>query len=126
MIDIDNFKSINDRQGHQAGDTVLKDVAQSLRSSIGPLDRLFRYGGEEFVVICENRSLASAAALADAARKAVELELESEPGIPVTVSIGVAGKSRGPVSVGNLVRQADARLYEAKRSGKNRVVGGAE
>lgn len=121
MIDIDHFKNINDQHGHVTGDNVLKDVARSLGSSLRSGDRLFRYGGEEFVAICHDLDRADAATLAERLRANVEATTFVEPGVRATVSIGVTTADAGPVSTEQMIRDADARLYSAKRLGRNRV-----
>lgn len=121
MIDIDHFKSINDQHGHVAGDKVLKDVARSLTSSLRSGDRLFRYGGEEFVAVCQDLNAGDAAILAERLRAAVEATAFAEPGLRATVSIGVATVDSGPISAEQMIREADTWLYRAKRLGRNRV-----
>lgn len=121
MIDIDHFKNINDQHGHVTGDNVLKDVARSLGSSLRSGDQLFRYGGEEFVAICHDLDGADAATLAERLRANVEVTAFVEAGVRVTVSIGVTTADSGPVSTEQMIRDADARLYSAKRQGRNRV-----
>jgi len=124
MIDIDDFKRFNDTYGHSAGDVVLKGVADIVRSSI-PLDALpARYGGEEFAVVLPKMSREAGAELAmrirDLTAEGVQA-LGQGPGRQVTVSIGVAAFPEDAQSELELIRRADARLYQAKRSGKNRV-----
>lgn len=121
MIDIDHFKNINDQHGHVTGDNVLKDVARSLGGSLRSGDRLFRYGGEEFVAICHDLDRADAATLAERLRANVEATTFVEAGVRATVSIGVTTADDGPVSTERMIRDADARLYSAKRQGRNRV-----
>ncbi|GAA4114640.1 diguanylate cyclase [Aminobacter aganoensis] len=121
MIDIDHFKNINDQHGHVTGDNVLKDVARSLGGSLRSGDRLFRYGGEEFVAICHDLDRADAATLAERLRANVEATTFVEAGVRATVSIGVTTADGGPVSTERMIRDADARLYSAKRQGRNRV-----
>lgn len=123
MIDIDHFKSINDQHGHLAGDKVLKVVARSLAGSLRSGDRLFRYGGEEFVAICQDLSAGDAAILAERLRSAVESTSLAEPDMRATVSIGVSTTESGPTSAEQMVRDADNWLYKAKRLGRNRVEG---
>ncbi|PWK69811.1 GGDEF domain-containing protein [Aminobacter sp. AP02] len=121
MIDIDHFKSINDQYGHVAGDKVLKDVARSLAGSLRSGDRLFRYGGEEFVAVCQDLNAGDATVLAERLRVAVEATDLAEPGLRTTVSIGVTTADSGPISVEQMIRDADTWLYTAKRLGRNRV-----
>jgi diguanylate cyclase (GGDEF)-like protein len=123
IFDIDHFKNINDRYGHVVGDEVLRRVVDCARAEIRGEDRVFRYGGEEFVVLCENMSHDAALAAAERMRAAVcqtlAQEFEAEP----TISIGVATFPDDAASVRDLVAHADAHLYEAKRQGRNRVIG---
>lgn len=121
MIDIDHFKSINDQFGHVTGEKVLREVARSLSSALRSTDRLFRYGGEEFVAICQNLNAGDAAVLAERVRAAVEATTCVEHSLRVTVSIGVATADSGPAFVEEMIRDADSWLYEAKRRGRNRV-----
>jgi diguanylate cyclase (GGDEF)-like protein len=123
MLDIDSFKSINDTFGHLAGDTVIKDVADILKSSVRVFDVCARYGGEEFAVVMPGSSLDSATAIAERIRQRIHSYHSTDralSGLRVTVSIGVA--ESGPLgSVRELIERADGALYAAKRAGKNRV-----
>ena len=117
LIDIDNFKSINDRFGHQTGDVVLQAVASALRTSSG--DRVFRVGGEEFAVLLAQCGPEDAVKVAERLCARVR-SLDLLEGRPVTVSAGVAWS--GPRSEHERVyKQADQALYHAKCSGRNRV-----
>jgi diguanylate cyclase (GGDEF)-like protein len=114
MLDLDNFKRLNDEQGHAAGDQVLMSAAQSLTGNLRPGDRLARYGGEEFVAVLPHTPLSTAAAIAERLRAGIEAAL------PTTVSIGCA--TREPhESADSVIRRADAQLLIAKRTGKNLV-----
>lgn len=123
MLDIDSFKSINDTFGHFAGDTVIKDVADILKSSVRVFDVCARYGGEEFAVVMPGSSLDSATAIAERIRQRIHSYHSTDralAGLRVTASIGVA--ESGPLgSVRELIERADGALYAAKRAGKNRV-----
>ena len=123
MADIDHFKKINDRHGHQAGDRVLAEVAQCLRKSVRDVDIGGRYGGEEFVVLLPETLPPQALLVAERVRHAVsDLKITSESErIPVTISLGLAG-DQSPESLSALIKTADAALYRAKESGRNRVV----
>lgn len=124
MVDIDYFKSINDKLGHQAGDEVLKSVAHALRLSARTQDLVCRYGGEEFVVICPDTDLNAAAQCAERLRlKVSELRLPIRgASFSLTISVGVAERRPGMSSVDALLASADAALYAAKGAGRNRVV----
>jgi diguanylate cyclase (GGDEF)-like protein len=127
MLDIDDFKAVNDRLGHIAGDEVLRAVAATMREDRRETDLAARYGGEELALILPGADLEGAARAAERIRRAVEqldLPLEGEDGRPlrVTVSGGVAVFGHGAEDRVQLVAAADDALYEAKRAGKNRVV----
>ena len=124
IADIDNFKSVNDRFGHQTGDEVLRRVAAVFTDAVRQLDLPGRYGGEEIAVVGPGTNLTGARGLAEKIRARIEeLELTTPDGDPfkVTASFGAACFP-AQTSVEELVAAADAALYEAKRNGKNRVV----
>ncbi len=122
MIDIDNFKKINDTYGHQAGDYVLKELARLLKSQLRARDVIARYGGEEFAILLPGVSFSQAIRVAERLRKSVEKHLfkYGEQVIPVTVSVGVA-MMRDGFDETAIIEKADKALYLAKRSGKNQV-----
>ncbi|WP_313528357.1 GGDEF domain-containing protein [Shinella sp.] len=122
IIDADHFKEVNDRFGHLAGDGVLKDTAACLQRALRTNDRLFRFGGEEFVVICEDIAPATGSERAEALRRTVEAEIRRPDGVPVTVSIGVANSYADGTTLNALLSAADNRLYAAKNAGRNRVI----
>ena len=124
MLDVDNFKSVNDELGHAAGDKALRQIATVLRANTRVFDSLARYGGEEFAVVMPGANESEAMIAAERLRGAVEqLGFESEPGIQrkLTISIGVACCNRPDVTAEALLRAADQSLYGAKRAGRNRV-----
>jgi two-component system, cell cycle response regulator len=126
LCDVDYFKLYNDHYGHLAGDEVLQKVAETIADHCRSGDTAYRYGGEEFLIILPEQSQESATATADRLRQAVEdmripHEANDPPGI-VTISAGVATLSAGAnKSADNLLGEADAALYHAKQSGRNRV-----
>ena len=124
VLDIDHFKSVNDRFGHDAGDQVLKVFAGRVRKVVRNADLFCRLGGEEFVVVMPDTRLDVAHRIAERVRATVERDLFAiEAGgrtIPVTVSIGLAERGDDVLSEG-LVRRADQALYRAKSDGRNRV-----
>lgn len=135
IFDIDNFKSVNDRFGHHTGDAVLKELAVILKKSVRSNDLVGRYGGEEFIVVFHATGLAAASQTAENIRAAVEKNLKTPDGTPVTVSIGICmiesadGGAAGPAVMkqeaeeirDSLITRADQALYRAKSSGKNMV-----
>ncbi|MBF0328854.1 MAG: GGDEF domain-containing protein [Nitrospirae bacterium] len=124
MIDIDNFKKVNDTYGHVAGDTVLKGVSQCIMASIREDDFAFRYGGEELGVILPASDSKSGRYVAERIRDTVELTIfqEGVHKIKVTVSIGVSTCPEDALNVKDIVLSSDKALYKAKTTGKNRVV----
>ena len=128
ILDIDHFKRVNDIFGHLAGDHVLRHMSQVIRNNIRREDMMARFGGEEFVVILPEVNAAGAQTCAEKIRKLVEETEFTYEGarLPVTVSIGVARVTDEVADSMALIRQADAKLYEAKRTGRNRVCGTAE
>ncbi|NTZ90830.1 GGDEF domain-containing protein [Agrobacterium tumefaciens] len=123
IVDIDHFKSINDRYGHAMGDLALQKTAGLLRSALRKNDILARYGGEEFVVVLQDVSHATATATADRLRRLIEAQMiDEESGLSLTASFGVVWQeARAISSWDELIAIADDRLYEAKRAGRNRV-----
>jgi len=124
MLDIDFFKIINDTYGHLCGDYVLKSLASSVASKIRSTDILARYGGEEFFCLLTETDIGSATHLAETLRKTVENETFTFQDIPVrlTISLGVTAMTTGVLSPEALLKKADDALYEAKRTGRNKVV----
>ncbi len=122
LIDIDKFKAFNDRHGHAAGDAALKRVAECIVASVRAGDSVFRFGGEEFVVICDGLACAQAVVLAERMRAAIAAKSDSLTG-GVTVSIGIGACPDDADDYDSLFRIADRRLYEAKGAGRNRIVG---
>lgn len=124
MIDIDDFKQVNDTYGHVAGDAVLKQVAHSIADSVRNSDLAFRYGGEEFAVVLPATAAAGGLHVAERIRQQVEAAEIALGGISlqVTVSIGLALCPENAVTVRELIIEADTALYAAKHQGKNRVV----
>jgi two-component system, cell cycle response regulator len=123
IIDIDHFKSVNDGHGHDAGDAVLRQVAGRMVDSVRLEDMVGRWGGEEFLVVLPNTPAQGAAELAERLRQVVAGEpcrLPDGGAVPVTISLGCAASVVDDAAT--LVRSADAAMYEAKESGRNRVV----
>lgn len=127
ILDIDFFKQVNDRFGHQAGDEVLRRVADSVSSRLRNIDCFGRYGGEEFLLILPQTPMEGAAIKAERVRRQIEELRFSDiaPDVRVTVSIGVA-EFLSDENVDATIQRADAALYQAKEQGRNRVVLGRE
>lgn len=123
MVDIDHFKSVNDRFGHAAGDTVLCQVAEVLRRSIRKSDKVSRIGGEEFVILLREIARDDLLAFAERLRVAMKtLVIESgDATIGITVSIGVAQVQDGEADIQALIQRADEALYAAKKGGRDCV-----
>jgi diguanylate cyclase (GGDEF)-like protein len=121
MIDIDFFKPINDTHGHATGDEVLAQVARLLAATVRESDFVARYGGEEFLVLLPETTLAGARTVAEKLRDVVEASPHPVAG-RMTVSIGLAMAEQLTGDLAAVMAQADAALYEAKRTGRNRVV----
>ena len=120
MVDIDFFKSVNDRFGHSAGDEVLREVAATLKKAARSEDLVCRYGGEEFCILMRDTDLAAAAKNAERFRQAIAAIPFQQ--LSVTASLGVSCRSLGAHSPQELLDQADKCLYLAKQNGRNRVV----
>lgn len=124
FVDLDHFKSINDRHGHAAGDVVLKSIAATLRGNIRQSDALGRIGGEEFSIFLPNTSRDAALQVAENIRLAIERrcpEIGGEQCLRVTASIGVAGSESAIDDMLTLQQRADQAMYRAKAAGRNRV-----
>lgn len=124
IVDVDHFKSINDRCGHLVGDLVLTEIATVMQSCLlWPGDRAFRLGGEEFAVLLPRTEGMSALVVAERLRQAVESEVFGPISAGgVTISVGLATRLRSDETALSLYRRADEALYEAKRGGRNRTV----
>lgn len=120
MVDIDHFKSVNDKYGHMQGDEVLKGVAELLKTSCREGDYVCRYGGEEFCILLPFGGVEEATITAERCRKAIAAEPIG--GIRVTISLGVSSHGLGATDPQALIHQADQALYGAKGGGRNRVV----
>jgi two-component system, cell cycle response regulator len=124
MLDIDHFKRINDRFGHDAGDTVLREVAARLRKAVREVDVVTRYGGEEFLLVLPSTNFSGALAVADRAWRSVGGEPFFIGGSSekITISIGVAVfPSRDIKSKDQLIKAADRALYQSKNEGRDRI-----
>ena len=127
MLDVDHFKLFNDKYGHAAGDAGLRAIASLLRHTVRRSDIVARYGGEEFVLVLPDTSAEAAVEKVEAIRSALEqtaIRLPREQGTgALTISAGVATFPADGVTSDELLDEADARLFKAKESGRNLVVG---
>lgn len=127
LVDVDHFKPINDRFGHQAGDEALRTIARALGEELRGADVLARYGGEEFVLLLPDTTVTLAATIAERLRQRVDTLAFAFDGkrIPMTISLGLACLQGAPadeeVNASALLQRADAALYQAKAQGRNRV-----
>jgi diguanylate cyclase (GGDEF)-like protein len=127
LLDIDLFKRYNDVLGHPAGDVALRTVGQALAGSIRSVDTVYRYGGEEFLILMPDQTLETAAAALERVRAAVERlgipHPDNPPSGVITISGGLAMAGPGaPTDVNDWLRRADVALYEAKAAGRNTIV----
>jgi diguanylate cyclase (GGDEF)-like protein len=123
MIDVDHFKDVNDTYGHATGDEVLRTIAHSLQANLRPYDRLYRYGGEEFLLCSPETSLSAAADLAERLRSTIaSLSFPDKAGgsVQVTASFGIAPID-GTNPVEDSIQRSDEAMYRAKNAGRNRV-----
>jgi diguanylate cyclase (GGDEF)-like protein len=129
MVDIDHFKAVNDTHGHPAGDAVLKEVAKILTAQLRTVDRVARFGGEEFALILVQTGRGAAGDVAQRVVEAVAANpvvIQGGPTLSLTISAGVAVLPNDVSRIDLLVGAADRSLYAAKRGGRNRVVLHAE
>lgn len=127
FLDVDHFKEVNDSHGHDIGDEVLKHIAVQITESLRPTDTVGRYGGEEFLIGLPDCSVADAEVIAERMRARIErspFALPDGRALPLSVSIGVAGRPDGWEDLSELIREGDQSMYAAKRKGRNCVVGG--
>ena len=124
FVDIDHFKAVNDTYGHAAGDVVLRGVAQTISNNLRSTDLIGRYGGEEFMLLLSETNAEDAAVLSEKLRNLVQRQrfnVDGNPQLNVTVSIGIAGGQGPALRVDALARDADAAMYSAKSLGRNQV-----
>lgn len=125
FLDLDGFKVVNDECGHAVGDSVLEQVADRLRSAVRSSDTIARYGGDEFVVVCDDTDADAAAHIAERIRDAVSQPLDDVPAeFPVSASVGIAllpSESGTVVTTDGILGLADAAMYQSKNAGKDRV-----
>lgn len=124
LLDIDNFKQINDTYGHQTGDSVIITLAEKLQKCTRKSDVLCRFGGEEFIILLPDTPIEDALTLSESIRKEVEhllIQTEDKTKVRITVSIGVSEVCQNETDISNAIARADNALYKAKNSGKNKV-----
>jgi diguanylate cyclase (GGDEF)-like protein len=120
LCDVDSFKAVNDRYGHDRGDAVLRDIAYELRKRLRSFELVYRLGGEEFLIVLPGVTQQEGQEMAERLRVAVQ---DANPtGIAVTISVGLSAASGEQVVYETLFKTADRALYEAKRTGRNRVI----
>ena len=125
MIDVDDFKHVNDTWGHQCGDLVLREVARLLNDETRDSELLARFGGEEFLVLMSGISPEDARKRAEKFRSAIERHIFSwmDSVVPITISLGLSSCQGTDIAqISELIAESDKRLYTAKGTGKNRVV----
>ncbi len=119
LCDVDSFKEVNDEHGHDRGDAVLRDIAYELRKRLRSFELVYRLGGEEFLIVLPGIALRAGQEVAERLREGIE---ETHPtDIPITISVGVSAARGAQVDYDILFKAADEALYEAKRTGRNRV-----
>jgi diguanylate cyclase (GGDEF)-like protein len=123
LIDVDEFKAVNDRHGHLSGDETLRRIAETCQSCLRRTDVLGRYGGDEFVILLPETEEPGAVLMAERIRRALaacQVKAQAGP-VRITVSIGAAARRIGMEAFDSLLAQADAALYTAKSKGRNRI-----
>jgi diguanylate cyclase (GGDEF)-like protein len=124
MVDLDHFKSVNDSYGHPAGDVVLQKVAEAMNTQLRASDTLYRYGGEEFVILLPETDSRGALTVAESIRRKVAdtaIVVDGQQTVTITVSIGVACFPQDTEKQEDLLKKADQAVYVAKNNGRNRV-----
>lgn len=122
LVDLDHFKSVNDRFGHAAGDAALRAVADALLGHLRPTDRIFRYGGEEFAVVLPDTGPQDARRVAERVRALLDMPAGGALPAALSATLGVASAPEDGLTPDALFAAADKRLYQGKREGRNRVV----
>lgn len=118
FLDIDNFRDFNNKFGHGIGDIVLKKVSQTIPNCIRPGDRVYRYGGEEIVILLQDCSKKSALKIAERIRLSIS-QINNSPYPPITVSLGIASNPEDGENIYQIIKASDKALLTAKKQGKN-------
>lgn len=121
MLDVDHFKSVNDRYGHSAGDLILKELVDIVRAHTRPYDQVYRYGGEEFFILLPNVDEANQTVVVSKLQHAIRAQLKTSDGKPVTTSFGVASLAAG-ITREEWQKNADQAMYKAKLAGRDTVI----
>jgi len=125
IVDIDHFKKVNDRYGHDAGDKVLADLSRLLNAKFRSSDVFTRYGGEEFLAVLINTNIEAAKIVAERVRKAAgdtPIYLSDDVSISITVSVGISQTESSDLHYDSIIKRSDTALYTAKSNGRNQVV----
>jgi len=118
ILDLDSFKEFNDNYGHLAGDKLLRQIGGVIKGAVRGADHAFRYGGDEFAILCPQTAIDAANQVAERVRKQVALKVKAGS-IPITASLGLAGWPADGIGANEIIAAADAALYHAKRAGGN-------
>ncbi len=121
FIDIDYFKKINDRYGHNIGDQVLQEFAKTVSDSVRQSDKFGRWGGEEFLLILPDTTTENAIKLVNKIRKEMNKQQFSEKKIKITASFGIANNQSKQISQDQIIHRADQAVYKAKQTGRNAI-----
>ncbi|HFU73921.1 MAG TPA: GGDEF domain-containing protein [Helicobacteraceae bacterium] len=124
MADIDHFKSINDTYGHDSGDKVLKEIAQRLKENLRFCDKVYRWGGEEFLIVLTNISLEDAKQVAQTLREDVQAAtfIFNDIEVHITMTFGIAPLNEKHPDINTVIKQADSALYKGKQNGRNCII----
>lgn len=120
FIDIDNFRKFNNEFGHQIGDTVLKKVSQTIKATVRANDKVYRYGGEEIVILLKDCDKKDAFEIAEKIRVNIS-KLDNSPFPPITISLGISSYPEDGTEIDKIIEACDNALLTAKKLGKNRV-----
>ena len=125
MLDIDYFKNYNDKNGHQAGDYLLKEISLIFKNSLRNKDVVARYGGEEFIILLPEADSNNALQISERLRKSVENYnfrfKENQPDNKVTISLGLTTIITKCIDTNDIIKEADKNLYKSKKSGRNKI-----